>query len=64
MTLPFTRQQVSTTESAINYVKTASKTDFDVFADWFVKGSSIWTLPAGHKDAVLAAIETRKTSND
>jgi hypothetical protein len=59
MSLPFTKDQVSTTEKAVNYAQTSSDEDFIAFKDWFVPGSNIWIMPPGYKDAVLAAIATR-----
>ena len=64
MNLPFTRQQVNNTENTLNYIQTASKEDFDIFSDWFINGSKIWTTPTGYKEAVQAAIATRKSTNE
>jgi hypothetical protein len=64
MTLPFTKQQVNTTANTLNYIQTASKEDFLVFADWFINGSKIWISPAGYTETVLAAIEQRKITNE
>ena len=60
MTLPFTKNDINTTEKAVNYAQTSNDEDFAIFADWFTKGSKIWILPEGHKDSVLQAINERK----
>ena len=62
MTLPFTKNDVNTTEKAVNYASTCSDEDFIIFADWFTTGCDKWILPEGHKDSVLQAINERKTN--
>jgi hypothetical protein len=62
MKLPFTNKDINTTEKAVNYAQTANADDFAAFANWFIKGSPIWTLPEGHRAAVLEAIDARYKS--
>lgn len=60
MIIPFKNSDINTTEKAVNYILTSSDEDFAIFSDWFTKSCEIWTLPEGHKDSVLQAINERK----